>query len=57
MVVILLSFPLQPQSDTKVIPDKKATFMTLGFIGRFNVGSVPRMRNKEVLALFKYKLV
>ena len=32
MVVILLSFPLQPQSDTKVIPDKKATFMTLGFL-------------------------
>ena len=28
MVVILLSFPLQPQSGTKVIPDKKATLMT-----------------------------
>ena len=39
MVVILLSSPLQPQSDTKVIPDKKATLM----------------RNTEVLALFIYK--
>ena len=28
MVTILLSSPLQPQSDTKVIPDKKSTFMT-----------------------------
>ena len=28
MVTILLSSPLQPQSDTKVIPDKKPTFMT-----------------------------
>ena len=32
MVVILLSSPLQPQSDTKVIPDKKATLMTGGFL-------------------------
>ena len=30
MEVILLSSPLQPQSDTKVIPDKKAT-LTGGF--------------------------
>ena len=28
---ILLSSPLQPQSDTKVILDKKATLMTGGF--------------------------
>ena len=32
MVVILLSFPLQPQCDTKVIPDKKVTLMTGGFL-------------------------
>ena len=32
MVVILLSFPLQPQSDTKIMPDKKATIMTGGFL-------------------------
>ena len=32
MVVILLFSPLQPQSDTKVIPDKKATLMTGGFL-------------------------
>ena len=32
MVVILLAFPLQTQSDTKVIPDKKATLMTGGFL-------------------------
>ena len=29
MVVILLSSPLQPQPDTKVTPDKKATLMTV----------------------------
>ena len=28
MIVILLSSPLQPQPDTKVIPDKKATLTT-----------------------------
>ena len=28
MVVILLSSPFQPQPDTKVIPDKKATLTT-----------------------------
>ena len=28
IVKILLSSPLQPQSDTKVVPDKKATLMT-----------------------------
>ena len=32
MVVILFSSPLQPQSDTKVIPDNKATLMTGGFL-------------------------
>ena len=32
MVVILLPSPLQPQSDTKVVPDKKATLMTDGFL-------------------------
>ena len=32
MVVILLPSPLQPQSDTKVVPDKKATLMTGGFL-------------------------
>ena len=32
MVVILLSSPLQPQSDTKVMPDQKATIMTGGFL-------------------------
>ena len=32
MVVILLPSPLQPQSDTKVIPDKKVTLMTDGFL-------------------------
>ena len=31
MVLILLSSPWQSQSDTKVIPDKKATLLT----GRF----------------------
>ena len=32
MVVISLSSPLQPQSDKKVIPDKKATLMTDVFL-------------------------
>ena len=32
MVVILLSSPLQPQSSTKVLPDKKATLMSGGFL-------------------------
>ena len=32
MIVILLPCPLQPQSDTKVIPDKKVTLMTDGFL-------------------------
>ena len=32
MVVILLSSPLKPQSDTKVISDKKATLMTGDFL-------------------------
>ena len=32
MVVSLLSSPLQPQSDNKVIPDKKATLMTGDFL-------------------------
>ena len=32
MVVILLLSPLQPQSDTKVVPDKKAILMTGGFL-------------------------
>ena len=32
MVVTLLSSPLQPQPDTKVIPDKKATLMTGSFL-------------------------
>ena len=32
MVVILLSSSLQPQSDTKITPDKKATLMTGGFL-------------------------
>ena len=56
MVTILLPSPLQPQSDTKVIYHKKNYvddwFL---FIGRFNVGSVSRMSNKEALALFIYK--
>ena len=32
MIVISLSSPLQPQSDIKVVPDKKATLMTGGFL-------------------------
>ena len=32
MKVILLPSPLQPQSDTKVIPEKKAALMTGGFL-------------------------
>ena len=32
MVVILLSSPLQQQSDTKIILDKKATLMKEGFL-------------------------
>ena len=53
MVAILLSSPFQPQSDTKVTPDKKSYFDDwFLFIGRFNVGSVSRIRNKEALALF-----
>ena len=31
MVVILLPSPLQPQSDTKVKPDKKVTLITHSF--------------------------
>ena len=38
MVAILLSSSLQPQSDTKVVPDEKATLMIGRFlIGRFNI--------------------
>ena len=29
MVTILLSSPLQPESDAEVTPDKKATLMTI----------------------------
>ena len=36
MAAILLSFPFQSQSDTKVIPDKKATLMT-GFFSLANL--------------------
>ena len=32
MAVILFSSPLQPKSDTRVIPDKKAILMTGGFL-------------------------
>ena len=32
MLVMLLASPLQPQSDTKFIPDIKATLMTVGFL-------------------------
>ena len=32
MVAILLSSPFQPQSASKVIPDKKATLMTGFFL-------------------------
>ena len=32
MVAILLSSPFQSQSDTKVIPDKKATLVTGFFL-------------------------
>ena len=32
MVVTLLSSPVQPKFDTKLIPDKKATSMTAGFL-------------------------
>ena len=32
MVAILLSSPFQPQSATKVIPDKKATLITGFFL-------------------------
>ena len=56
MVVILPSSPLQPQSDAKIISDKKATLMKDGegwlFFGRFNIGKVSEMRNKDVLALY-----
>ena len=31
-MVTLLSSPLQPQSDTKVVPDKKTTLMTGEFV-------------------------
>ena len=32
MVVTLSSSPLQPQSDTKVVPDEKKPLMTGGFL-------------------------
>ena len=32
MAVILLPSPLQPQSDTKFLPDKKASLMAFGFL-------------------------
>ena len=32
MAVILLPSPLKPQSDTKFLPDKKASLMTFGFL-------------------------
>ena len=55
-VVILLFSPLQSQSDTKVIPVKKSYVDDWWFfIGRFNVGSVSQMSNKEALVLFIYK--
>ena len=55
MEVILFSSPLQPQSGNKIIPNKK-NYLDEGwlFIGRFIVGSVSGMTNKETLALFTY---
>ena len=50
MVVILLSSPLEPQFDTKVIPDKKGSLMAGGFLLAYS-----RMSNKEPLVLFMYK--
>ena len=53
MVVILLFSLCNPQSGTKTIPDKK-NYLDEGwlFIGKFIVGSVSGMTNKEALALF-----
>ena len=55
MEVILFSSPLQPQSGNKIIPGEK-NYLDEGwlFIGRFIVGSVSGMTNKETLALFIY---
>ena len=48
MKVILLPSPLQPQSDIKVIPEKKSYVDDWWFfIDRLNVGNVSRMRNKK----------
>ena len=52
MVVILLSSPLQPQSDTKVVPDEKSYTDDWWQI---QCRSVSRMRNKEALVHFIYK--
>ena len=45
MAVVLLSSPLQPQSDTKIITDKESYHddSFIKFIGWFNVGSVSGM--------------
>ena len=51
MVVVSLYSPLQPQSDTKVIPDEKATLITGGFLLADSMLEV-RMKNKEALPLF-----
>ena len=37
MVVILLSSPLQLQSDTKVLPNKKAMLMTGDFLLAYSI--------------------
>ena len=39
----------------KLHQKKVATLMKCGFIGSFKVGSVPGMKNKEMLAHFVYK--
>ena len=56
MVVTSLSSLLQPQPDTKVIPDEKATLMTGGFLLADSMPmNLSQMSNKEVLVLFIYK--
>ena len=57
MVVILLSLLCNHDNLILKLFQKENSYFDEGwfFIGRFKVGSVPGMRNKENLSLFMYE--
>ena len=61
MLLSLLLLSLFCNHDNLILKlhKKKSSYLVEGmfFIGRFKVGDVPRMRIKEALALFIYKIV